>query len=198
MKQAIKENIYFVHPTSIVDQPCSIGENTKIWHFSHVMERAVVGKNCNIGQNVFIASGVKIGNNVKIQNNVSVFKGVTLEDNVFCAPSVVFTNVFNPRSEYVKDPDSDYKKTTVKMGATIGANSTIVCGVEIGQYAFIGAGSVVTKHIPQYALYYGNPARHKGWMCECGTKMLLDNDFCTCENCLKKYKLSNNILSLIT
>lgn len=181
---------YFVHPSSFIDEDVQIGEGTKIWHFCHIMSGARIGKNCKIGQNVFIDRHVKIGNNVKIQNNVSVYRGVTLEDNVFCGPSMVFTNVFNPRSAYPRDI-SEYRKTLVKKGATIGANATILCGVTLGKNAFIGAGTVITKGVPDYALIYGNPAKVKGWMCECGKKLEFNNNFSKCKTCGKEYKMLN-------
>ena len=157
---------YFVHGSCYVDEPCTIGPGTKIWHFTHVMKDCRIGARCNIGQNVVVSPGVTIGDNVKIQNNVSVYTGVILEDDVFCGPSMVFTNVMNPRS-HVSRKD-EYKQTLVRKGASLGANSTIVCGTTIGRYAFIGAGSVVTRDVPDYALMYGNPARLRGWMCACG------------------------------
>jgi UDP-2-acetamido-3-amino-2,3-dideoxy-glucuronate N-acetyltransferase len=160
---------YFVHPSSYVDEPCTIGEGTRIWHFSHVMKDAVIGRDCNLGQNVLVAAGVRIGDNCKIQNNVSLYTGVVLEDHVFCGPSMVFTNVVNPRSEIVRK--DEYKPTLVRRGATIGANATIVCGVTIGAYAFVGAGAVVTKDVPDYALVIGSPAQRRGWMCRCGVKL---------------------------
>ena len=160
---------FFVHSSSFVDEGCQIGEGTKIWHFSHVMSSAVIGRKCNIGQNVVISPDVQIGDNVKIQNNVSVYTGVILEDDVFCGPSMVFTNVVNPRS-HVSRKD-EYRRTLVERGASLGANSTIVCGHTIGRYAFIGAGAVVTRDVPPYALVVGNPARISGWMCECGVKV---------------------------
>jgi UDP-2-acetamido-3-amino-2,3-dideoxy-glucuronate N-acetyltransferase len=157
------ERAYFVHPTAIVDEGSDIGHGCKIWHFCHIMPRAKIGVECNFGQNVFIASGVRIGNNVKIQNNVSVYEGVELEDDVFCGPSCVFTNVSNPRSEVVRR--GEYQKTIVRRGASIGANATIVCGATIGRYAFIGAGAVVSRgEVPDYALMMGVPARRKGWI----------------------------------
>jgi UDP-2-acetamido-3-amino-2,3-dideoxy-glucuronate N-acetyltransferase len=159
----------FVHESSYVDDGCEIGRGTKIWHFSHIMSGARVGERCNIGQNVVIAPQVTIGNNVKIQNNVSIYTGVILEDDVFCGPSMVFTNVVNPRS-HVSRKD-EYKTTLVKRGASIGANATVVCGHTIGAFAFIGAGAVVTKDVPDYALIVGNPGRISGWMCECGVKL---------------------------
>ncbi|MBI3013903.1 MAG: Gfo/Idh/MocA family oxidoreductase [Candidatus Tectomicrobia bacterium] len=163
------EQPYFAHPTAVIDEPCEIGEGTRIWHFSHVMSGAKIGRNCSIGQNVFIGKNVVVGNNVKIQNDVSVFEEVTLEDDVFCGPSMVFTNVINPRS-HVSRKD-EYRKTLVRRGATIGANATIVCGHTVGKSAFIGAGAVVTKDVPDYALVLGNPGRIQGWMCQCGVKM---------------------------
>jgi UDP-2-acetamido-3-amino-2,3-dideoxy-glucuronate N-acetyltransferase len=160
---------YFVHQSSYVDEGCTIGEGTKIWHFCHVMAGAAIGRRCNIGQNVVISPGVTIGDNVKIQNNVSIYTGVILEDDVFCGPSMVFTNVVNPRS-HVSRKD-EYRQTIVRRGATLGANSTVVCGHSVGRYAFVGAGAVVTRDIPDYALVVGNPARIAGWMCECGVKL---------------------------
>jgi UDP-2-acetamido-3-amino-2,3-dideoxy-glucuronate N-acetyltransferase len=160
---------YFVHESCYVDPPCDIGAGTKIWHFSHVMRDCKIGSRCNIGQNVVISPGVVMGENVKIQNNVSVYTGVILEDDVFCGPSMVFTNVTNPRSHVTRK--HEYKQTLVRKGASMGANSTIVCGVTIGRYAFIGAGSVVTRDVPDYAVVYGNPARLRGWMCACGAAL---------------------------
>ena len=160
---------YFVHESSYVDEPCTIGEGTRIWHFSHVMKNSEIGRNCNIGQNVVVSPGCVIGNNVKIQNNVSVYTGVILEDDVFCGPSMVFTNVINPRS-HVERKD-EYKQTLVKKGATIGANATIVCGNSLGQFAFVGAGAVVTRDVPDFAVVYGAPAKVQGWACSCGIKL---------------------------
>lgn len=188
----IQPEKYFIHPTAIIDEPCEIGEGTKIWHFCHIMKGAKIGKNCVIGQNVFIGKGVKIGNNVKIQNNVSVYEGVILEDDVFCGPSMVFTNVLNPRSHIPRK--HEFKQTIVKKGATIGANATIICGHTIGEYAFIGAGAVVTKDVPPYALVIGNPAKITGWMCECGTKLQFASDTAVCPACGKKYKKENGLV----
>lgn len=160
---------FFVHESSYIDEGAEIGEGSKIWHFCHVMPRSRIGRDCSIGQNVLVASDVVIGNNVKIQNNVSLYTGVIVEDDVFLGPSMVFTNVVNPRS-HVSRKD-EYRSTLVKKGASIGANATIVCGVTLGLYAFVGAGSVVTQDVPDYALVYGNPARIRGWMCQCGIKL---------------------------
>jgi len=173
----------FIHETAVVDDQVKIGSDTKIWHFSHVLKNTVVGRGCSIGQNVVVGPDVKVGNNCKIQNNVSVYKGVTLEDDVFCGPSIVFTNVFNPRSA-IRRMD-EIRPTLVKKGASLGANSTIVCGVTIGQYAFVGAGAVVTKDVPDHALVVGNPAKQTGWMCECGEKI---NQEMVCSVCKKDYQ----------
>lgn len=184
---------YFVHESSYVDEPCQIGKGTKIWHFSHVMKDCVLGDGCNIGQNVVISPGVRIGNNVKIQNNVSIYTGVILEDDVFCGPSMVFTNVMTPRSHVRRnDPDKDYARTLVKKGASIGANATIVCGHDLGEYAFVGAGAVVTKTVPPHAMVYGNPARIRGWACECGIKLAFQEGHATCAECGKQYKKTGN------
>ncbi len=183
---------YFVHGTSLVDKGATIGSGTKIWHFSHVLSGSTVGERCNIGQNVVIGPDAQIGSGCKLQNNVSVYKGVTLEDNVFCGPSMVFTNVYNPRAELFKMDQA--KPTLVKKGATIGANATIVCGTTIGSYAFIGAGAVVTKDIPDYTLAVGNPARRIGWTCQCGERL---PDGLECVACGKKYKEEKDILKKI-
>lgn len=181
-----RESGYFAHQTSIVEEPSEIGEGTKIWHFSHIMPNVTIGEGCVIGQNVFIGRGVKIGNSVKIENNVSVFEGVTLEDDVFCGPSCTFTNVINPRSQISRK--HEFQPTLVKKGATIGANATIICGNIIGKHAFIGAGSVVTKDAPDYALVYGNPAQVQGWVCECGMKLGFGgNSQARCSRCGKTY-----------
>ena len=162
-------NDYQVHESSYVDDGCEIGDGTRIWHFCHIMTGSVIGERCNIGQNVVISPQVRLGNNVKIQNNVSIYTGVILEDDVFCGPSMVFTNVINPRSHVVRR--NEYQRTVVGRGASLGANCTVVCGHDIGKYAFVGAGAVVTKDVPPYALVVGNPARIAGWMCECGVKL---------------------------
>ena len=160
---------YFVHESSYVDEGAQIGRDTKIWHFCHVMGTARIGERCNIGQNVFVAAEVSIGNNVKIQNNVSLYTGVIIEDDVFLGPSMVFTNVINPRS-HINRKD-EYQTTLIKRGASIGANATILCGITLGRYCFIGAGAVVTRDVPDYALVYGNPSRVRGWMCQCGSRL---------------------------
>ena len=179
---------YYVHPSTIIDPGAQIGNNTKIWHCCHIMPQAVIGDNCSLGQNVFVANGVTLGNNVKVQNNVSIYEGVTCEDDVFLGPSMVFTNVINPRSAVNRK--SEYLKTTVGKGATIGANATIVCGNDIGKYAFIGAGAVVTKAVPAYALVVGNPARQIGWMSEHGEKLEFDKKGdALCDNSGEKYQL---------
>lgn len=164
---------FFVHESSYVDQPCSVGRGTKIWHFSHIMKDSTIGENCNIGQNVVVSPGCVIGNNVKIQNNVSVYTGVILEDDVFCGPSMVFTNVINPRS-HIERKD-EYKTTRVKQGATIGANATVICGNTLGKYALVGAGSVVSRDVPDYAVVYGVPAKLRGWACSCGLNLSFSN-----------------------
>ena len=181
---------YFVHESSYVDEPCEIGEGTRIWHFSHVMSGSKIGRGCNIGQNVVISPEVRIGANVKIQNNVSIYTGVELEDDVFCGPSMVFTNVINPRS-HVSRKD-EYQRTLVKQGASIGANATVVCGHTIGCYSFIGAGAVVTRDVPDFALVVGNPGRIAGWICKCGVKLGLLRDpqrdeESLCTACGKRY-----------
>lgn len=180
---------YFVHSSSFVDQPCQIGQDVKIWHFSHIMSDCIVGNHCNIGQNVVISPHVVLGQNVKIQNNVSVYEGVTCENDVFIGPSVVFTNVINPRSRISRK--GEYRKTTIRQSATIGANATILCGIEIGQFAFIGAGSVVTKNVKPYALVVGNPARQTGWMSEAGYKLKFNPDgMAYCKESGEHYTLS--------
>lgn len=184
------EKNYFVHESSYVDEGCCIGEGTKIWHFSHVMKGCTIGKHCNIGQNVVISPGVVLGEGVKIQNNVSVYTGVVCEDGVFLGPSCVFTNVINPRAFIERK--SEYRKTTIKKGASIGANATIVCGYDIGKYAFVGAGAVVTKDVPDYAMVYGTPARVRGYVCQCGEKLHFSDGNATCPACEKKYKMNDH------
>lgn len=186
---------YFVHPTAVIDESTEIGEGTQIWHFSHVMAGAKIGRNCLLGQNVFIASGAILGDNIKVQNNVSIFKGVILENDVFCGPSAVFTNVFNPRSFISRK--AEFRQTLVKRGATIGANATIICGNTIGEYAFIGAGSVVTKDVPDYALVYGNPGRIKGWVCQCAVEIVFRSGKATCKACGKRYQKDRTGVRLI-
>lgn len=190
----MSEKDYFVHESSYVDAPCKIGKGTKVWHFSHVMRDTVIGNNCNIGQNVVISPGVILGDNVKIQNNVSVYTGVICEDDVFLGPSCVFTNVINPRSFIERK--QEYKKTIVKRGASVGANATIVCGYNIGKYAFVGAGAVVTKDVPDYALVVGNPAKITGFVCECGNKLEVREERYSCKSCNKEYQLANENLNL--
>jgi UDP-2-acetamido-3-amino-2,3-dideoxy-glucuronate N-acetyltransferase len=182
---------YFAHETAIIDEGCSIGEGVKIWHFSHVMPNCELGDKCNIGQNVVISPEVKLGKNVKVQNNVSIYTGVVCEDDVFLGPSMVFTNVINPRSAVNRK--NEYAKTVVKKGASIGANATIVCGHDIGAFAFIGAGAVVTKTVPDYALVVGNPARQIGWMSEYGHRLEFnENGIAICPESQDQYKLENN------
>ncbi len=178
---------FFSHESAYIDDGAQIGEGTKIWHFCHVMSRAVIGDNCSLGQNVFIADYVQIGNGVKIQNNVAVYEGVTLEDYVFCGPGMIFTNVKTPRSAF-PTPSEDYLPTRVKYGASIGASATIVCGVTIGRWAMIAAGAVVTHDVPDYALMAGVPARFAGWICECGTRLYFDSTTTTCTNCNRNYQ----------
>lgn len=181
---------YFVHETATIDEGCQIGAGTKIWHYSHIMSGCILGESCNIGQNVVVSPEVVLGNNVKVQNNVSIYTGVTCGDDVFLGPSCVFTNVSNPRSAVNRK--SEYAKTHVGKGATIGANSTIVCGHDIGEYAFIGAGAVVTKNVPPYALLVGNPARQIGWMSEYGHRLNFDkNGIAVCPECNQSYQLVN-------
>lgn len=177
---------YYSHESSVIDEPCDIGDGTKIWHFSHIMKGAKIGNNCSLGQNVNVGGNTVIGNNVKIQNNVSVYDGVTLEDYVFCGPSMVFTNDPNPRSKYPKN--GKYVATLVKEGASIGANATIICGNTIGKHAFIGSGAVVTKDVPNYGIVIGNPARLYGWICECGTTLEFKDSTSVCSSCKRKYK----------
>jgi len=181
----------FAHPTAVIDEGCEIGEGVKIWHFTHVMPGSKIGDGCNIGQNVVISPGVVLGKNVKVQNNVSIYEGVICEDDVFLGPSMVFTNVINPRSAIVRK--HQYARTLVKKGATVGANATIICGNEIGEYAFIGAGAVVTKPVPAYALVVGNPARQIGWMSQFGQRLHFNgNGKAVCDESKEEYILENN------
>jgi len=190
------EQKYFAHETAVIDEGCEIGEGTKIWHFSHIMPNCKLGTKCNIGQNVVISPEVVLGNNVKVQNNVSIYTGVICEDDVFLGPSMVFTNVINPRSGVNRR--GQYAKTIVRKGVSIGANATIVCGNDIGTYAFIGAGAVVTKYVPPYALVVGNPARQIGWMSEFGHRLTFDNNQeATCPESLEKYSLKGNLVEKI-
>jgi UDP-2-acetamido-3-amino-2,3-dideoxy-glucuronate N-acetyltransferase len=186
---------YFAHQTAVIDQPCRIGAATKIWHFSHVMRDCQIGAHCNIGQNVVISPGCVVGDNVKIQNNVSVYTGVTIEDNVFLGPSMVFTNVINPRA-YI-ERKSEYRATLVRRGASIGANSTVVCGVTLGEYCLVGAGAVVTRDVAPFATVYGSPARLRGWTCWCGVQLPMsaypdagEPDEFTCRDCARRYRRS--------
>ncbi|MES2893436.1 MAG: acyltransferase [Bacteroidota bacterium] len=188
---------YFAHESAYVDEGCEIGEGVKIWHFSHVMPRCRIGNNCNIGQNVVISPGVVLGSNVKIQNNVSVYEGVICEDDVFLGPSMVFTNVINPRSAVLRK--HEYKTTLVKKGASIGANATIICGNNIGEYALIGAGAVVTKEVPAYALIVGNPGKQKGWVSEYGHTLHFDDTYqAVCKESGQRYQLKENRVSRLS
>ena len=191
--QAPGHRTIFVHETAIVDEPCKIGEGTKIWHFSHILSGSTIGQGCNIGQNVVVGPDVTIGKGCKIQNNVSVYQGVTLEDGVFCGPSMVFTNIHNPRAEIRKM--DQVRPTLVKRGATIGANATLVCGITVGRYAFIGAGAVVNKNVSDHAIIVGNPGKAIGWMCECGERL---TDAFACLECGKTYTRGNSGLERIS
>ncbi len=189
---------YFAHETAVIDEGCRIGKGTKIWHFSHIMKGCVIGEHCNLGQNVVISPDVVLGKNVKVQNNVSIYTGVICEDDVFLGPSMVFTNVINPRSHILRK--DQYQATLVKRGASIGANATIVCGNEIGEFSFIGAGSVVTKNVPAYALIVGNPGRHVGWMSEYGHRLHFDEyGIANCPESLEKYQLTpgGNVVKIV-
>ena len=186
---------YFVHESSYVDEGAVIGTGSKVWHFSHVMPGAVIGENCNLGQNVVVMPRTRIGNNVKVQNNVSIYEGVTLEDDVFCGPSCVFTNVMNPRSHVSRK--AEYRNTLVRRGATIGANATIVCGVTLGQYAFIGAGAVITSDVAAYSLMVGVPAKRIGWMCQCGVRLKVEGGRAVCGVCGSTYAETDGVLSPI-
>lgn len=188
---------YYAHPTAVIDDGCTIGKGTKIWHFSHIMSNCTIGENCNLGQNVVISPEVILGNNVKVQNNVSIYTGVICEDDVFLGPSCVFTNVTNPRSAVNRR--GQYAKTIVKRGASIGANATIVCGHDIGEFAFIGAGAVVTKNVPAYALVVGNPSKQIGWMSEYGHRLQFDeNGIAVCEESGEKYTLQNGAVKKVS
>ena len=188
---------FFAHETAVIDEGCKIGKGTRIWHFSHIMTGCRIGENCNLGQNVVVSPGVKLGNNVKVQNNVSIYTGVICEDDVFLGPSMVFTNVINPRSAIARK--DQYKTTLVEKGASIGANATIICGISIGRYAFIGAGAVVTKNVAAYELVVGNPARHAGWMSEYGHRLAFNAEgMAICPESKSKYSLENNIVRKIT
>jgi UDP-2-acetamido-3-amino-2,3-dideoxy-glucuronate N-acetyltransferase len=181
---------YYAHPTAVIDDGCEIGEGVKIWHFSHIMPGSKIGDGCNIGQNVVVSPGVILGKNVKVQNNVSIYEGVICEDDVFLGPSMVFTNVINPRSAVIRK--HEYLKTLVHKGASIGANATIICGNEIGEYAFVGAGAVVTRPVAAYALIVGNPARQIGWMSEFGQRLHFENGKAVCAESGEEYELRNN------
>ena len=187
---------YFAHDTAVIDEPCAIGQGTKIWHFSHIMSNCTIGENCNIGQNVVISPEVVLGDNVKVQNNVSIYTGVTCEDDVFLGPSMVFTNVINPRSAVNRK--TEFLKTTVKKGTSIGANATIVCGHDLGEYCFIGAGTVVTKEVPAFALIVGNPGRQMGWMSKYGHRLHFDESgHAICPESGEKYCLENGLVSCL-
>jgi UDP-2-acetamido-3-amino-2,3-dideoxy-glucuronate N-acetyltransferase len=190
------ERDYFAHETAVIDESCKIGKGTKIWHFSHIMTGAEIGENCNIGQNVVVSPGVKLGKNVKVQNNVSIYTGVICDDDVFLGPSMVFTNVINPRSQIIRR--DNYETTIVEKGASVGANSTIICGNIIGRYAFVGAGAVVTKDVKPYALVVGNPARQTGWMSEYGHKLIFDKKgYAVCPESEERYHLEKGNISKI-
>lgn len=192
----MKTEEYFAHETAVIDEPCQIGKGTKIWHFSHIMTNCSLGENCNIGQNVVISPDVHLGNNVKVQNNVSIYTGVNCEDDVFLGPSMVFTNVINPRSAVNRK--NEYMRTTVRKGASIGANATIVCGNDIGKFAFIGAGAVVVKEVKPYALVVGNPSKQIGWISEFGHRLNFDDKgMALCPESNEKYELKNNLVSKI-
>ena len=186
---------YFVHESAYVDDGAAIGRGTKIWHFSHIMPGAVIGERCNLGQNVVVMPGARMGNNVKVQNNVSIYEGVVLEDDVFCGPSCVFTNVVNPRSHVSRK--SEYQQTMVRRGCSIGANATILCGVTLGEYSFIGAGAVVRSDVPAFALMVGVPARRVGWMCQCGLRLQVRDGQAACTGCGATYRETDGLLRLI-
>ena len=192
MPDDMSKKSYFVHPTSIIDENCRIGAGTKIWHFSHILKNTEIGEHCILGQNVSVGPDVRIGDRCKIQNNISIYRGVTLENGVFCGPGCVFTNVYNPRA-FVERKD-EFLETLVKTGASIGANATIVCGNTIGTYAFIGAGAVIKKEVPDYAIMAGVPAKQIGWACQCGETLNIINDYATCKRCGNEYRLNHNSL----
>lgn len=197
MRSEIMSTKFFAHETAYIDEGVEIGEGTKIWHFSHIMPTAKLGKGCNLGQNVVVSPGCVIGNNVKIQNNVSIYTGVILEDDVFCGPSMVFTNVINPRSHIERK--SEYKRTLVKRGATIGANATIICGNTLGRYCFVGAGTVVTRDVPDFALVVGNPGELRGYVCSCGDRLDIEMQNATyshvkCSSCAKRYEIVDGVV----
>ena len=187
------ENSYYAHETAVIDRDCAIGAGTRIWHFTHIMTGSKIGEKCNLGQNIVVSPDVVLGNNVKVQNNVSIYTGVVCEDDVFLGPSMVFTNVINPRSAVARK--DQYLKTLVEKGATIGANATIICGIRIGRFAFVGAGAVVTRDVAPYELVVGNPARHVGWMSEFGHKLEFDKDgYAICPESKEKYRIRNNMV----
>ena len=187
---------YYAHETAVIDEGCEIGEGTRIWHFTHIMSNSRIGKNCSLGQNVLVASDVVLGNNVKVQNNVSIYTGVICEDDVFLGPSMVFTNVINPRSAVIRK--SEYMRTLVGKGATIGANATVICGNDLGQYCFVGAGAVVTRPVKPYSLVIGNPARHTGWMSESGHRLHFgENGLAVCTESKENYRLDNGTVTRV-
>jgi len=193
-----RSNEFFVHESSYVDEGTSIGQGTSIWHFCHVLSGSRIGARCRIGQNVVIGPRVQIGDNCKIQNNVSLYEGVTLEDDVFCGPSMVFTNVFTPRCAFPRNTDKDFLPTLVRRGASLGANATIVCGTQIGRHALVGAGAVVTRDVPDYAVVYGNPARQHGWACECGRRLDFQRDAAVCDECGRRYRQNDSGIENLT
>jgi UDP-2-acetamido-3-amino-2,3-dideoxy-glucuronate N-acetyltransferase len=192
----MSDKLYFVHDSSYVDENASIGEGSKIWHFSHVLSNTRLGKDCIIGQNVMIGPDVSVGNRCKIQNNVSIFKGVTIEDEVFCGPSCVFTNVYNPRA--FVERKHEFRPTLVKEGATIGANATIICGVTIGRYALVAAGSVVKSDVPDYGVVAGVPSKRIGWVCRCGNTLRFKHDHAVCSSCANEYAMSGDLFVVVT
>ena len=189
---------YYAHPTAIVDEGAVIGDESKVWHYSHISSQAVIGQRCSLGQNVYVADRVTVGNGVKIQNNVSVYEGVVLEDDVFCGPSMVFTNVRTPRSAFPRNQSSDFYQTVVQQGASIGANATVVCGVTIGRWSMVAAGAVITRNVPPHALYAGVPARQTGWVCECGKRLEFQSGHSTCHECGRRYRLEQDQVTKLT